>query len=439
VQALISLSATQVHTRFKLSDAHETEQDAAWEFEQQERPDLAKEQRRVCKALGLAAVPDVTINWVGIPSYRSQYCSCCKAYSGGRGKLLFRPLGGGKVTTPRLAYTLEMGIAEVLCLDPILDDVEVDDIELEFSHPLWGVDEGGEHAGGATELEAMTREESETMAREAQETATWRTGPLPKGERTMSLQNDPALRTRALRPVQLTTGQTEGLFRRLAKQGKQGKLLLHIKAFAVELDYKGAVVGRIYLGGAEFDLGSGMLRAPQSKPASPAATAAVPQSEPTESRTDSADPVEWRDRIRAKVLAAKIMRGASGFRFEIPLRPPAGSSTPVALATVVCRGEASEWQTVYSRRLRQAIKPDDAEPAICGSCHALQERLSSQRQILDRRWRAARARARAQAVADEEGQGASKLALDYVVLSCGAPSARAGAARALADAGLLAV
>ena len=68
--------------------------------------------------------------------YSGVYCDSCGQYTK-PGLKVFRPgASGSKKARP--SYTLSFGVCSILCLDPILDDISIDDIELEVSHPFWG-------------------------------------------------------------------------------------------------------------------------------------------------------------------------------------------------------------------------------------------------------------------------------------------------------------
>ena len=75
---------------------------------------------------------------------------------------------------------------------------------------------------------------------------------------------------------------------------------------------------------------------------------------------------------------------------------------------------------------------------MCARCHALKDRLYQQRAALDSR-KIRRALQAAQKKMDQNDRGLEGVALDYVLIEAGPLPAKAGAARALSEAGLLAV
>ena len=216
----------QVAKRFVLDDeTNARDMDEATRQEKIERLELTQQQQRAANERNLKMAPDCTIEYVGFACYRTVYCATCRV-AVSSGKSMYQPVGANPTPNAEPSYALAFGPTSCECLLSILDDVDVDELQLDVSHP-WGA-EGDlvvTHTFGKQEFPPVDLENHHTPP---------------------------------VYDFQFTQENTENLMKTLSSNRRA--MHVTVKAYAAELDYKGDVTTRTLLGGGTVDLGELILK-----------------------------------------------------------------------------------------------------------------------------------------------------------------------------------
>jgi len=217
-------------------DTAQADREASKDKEKQEREALSQQHVRAAKhsrdwqkeQKKLKDMPDTTIEYIGAPCYRSVYCTSCQVYAGS-GKEVFTPLRGTRPPVPQPSYTLVFGPSTLECLLPLVDDVEIDELQIDVTHPFGGTD-----APSTSVTHVFGKQEYPPV--------------------DLTLHHSPPLLDYAMTPT-----KAEQLFkaRSTNKRAMQATLTL----YAVELDYNHDVVGRTLIGKGSADLGDQLIKA----------------------------------------------------------------------------------------------------------------------------------------------------------------------------------
>jgi SAM-dependent methyltransferase len=382
VQALREAGfGVEVAKRFTLDEyTNAQDQDEATHNEKRERLELAQQQQRAASDRNLKAVPDATIEYIGAPCYRTVYCTTCRGFIGS-GKPLYQPAGKDPPPKAEPAYTLSFGPTSCECLLPMLDDVEIDELQLDVIHP-WSPDAIVTHTFGKQEFPPVDLENH---------------------------HSPPVLE------LDFTAAQTENLMKALSTN----KRAMHVtvKVYAAELDYKGDVTTRTLLGVGIVDLGAYLLDKATNK---------VTQPQGGEGEGEGED--------EGGVRSEQVDRHHT---FKVVVESTTASREPIAKVDIDFRADAVGWSAAYIRRLRTIYYPAHEQVNICRDCYRMATLFASQRAAIAKRWEQKHRQVHEVAAATEENKGSAGVSLDYVILVAGPLDGRFSAARCLDEASLL--
>ena len=364
-EAGFDVETPQLAERFTLADdTNATDLQEAMMDEKEERLKLAQQQQRAAESRELKSVPDIKIDYIGAPCYRTVYCTCCRGFIGS-GAPLYQPAGNHRPPIPEASYRLCFGPTSCECLLPMLDADYIDELQLDVAHP-WSPDVIVTHAFGKQEFPPV------------------------------DLENHPIL---PVLDYNFTTEQTETLMKTLSTNKRA--MFVTVKAYAVELDYKGDITTRSLLGTGTIDLGVYLLNK---------ATLSAPASDE----------------------GAEDGEQAAHYQMKVLIESATAKREPMARVTLDFRADARAWNAAYAWRLRRIYHPMHEMVNICRDCFRMAMTFKTQQEEITARWVKKHKQLRDRADETQRNKGALGIGLDYVIFTACPLKGPNSAARSLA-------
>ena len=336
--------------------------------EREERLKLAQQQQQMAaESRELKSVPDIKIDYIGAPCYRTVYCTCCRGFIGS-GAALYQPAGKHQPPSPEAHYKLSFGPTSCECLLPILDAEYIDELQLDVAHP-WSADVIVTHAFGKQEFPPV------------------------------DLENHPIL---PVLDYNFTTEQTEALMKTLSTNKRA--MFVTVKAYGVELDYKGEVTRRSLLGTGTMDLGAYLL-------------SSAAQSAPHFQIAPASDDGE---------------QAAAHYQMKVLIESATSKREPMARITLDFRADARAWNAAYAWRLRRIYYPESETVNICRDCFRMATTFKAQQEEITARWVRKHKELRDRTDGTQRNKGALGVGLDYVIFTACPLKGPNSAARSLA-------